>query len=85
MDDDLDRMTPAELLAEVKKLRGGIRTQPDHGHAGLSELLPEAHDADSSWGMFCGGCLPAPPSATHEKDFAAPPRPIVSLQVRRRA
>ena len=89
MDDDLDRMTPAELSAEVKKLRGGLRAHRDGDRDALGTLFANGPDTaeaeDSAWGTFCGGCLPAPPSTTHEADFAAPPRPILSVHWRRRA
>lgn len=51
MDEDLDRMTHAELMAEAKKLRHGIRMHRDSSrhelcwhHPGLWGLLPEKTD-----------------------------------------
>jgi hypothetical protein len=67
MDQDLDRMTREELLAEVKRLREGIRTHRDSSghdlcwhHPALWGLLPERlepHIAVPPWPQFLRGCL----------------------------
>lgn len=67
MDDDLDQLTRAELIAEIKKLREGIRQHRDStGHAlcwhhpALWGLLPEATDPIPrvpDWPQFLEGCL----------------------------
>jgi hypothetical protein len=66
-DEDLEQLTRDELLAEVKKLRGGIRRHRDSTghelcwhHPELWELLPEKVDPDLSvpaWPQFLRGCL----------------------------
>ena len=67
MDDDLDQMTREELIAEVKKLRMGIRKHRDstgHNlcwhHPDLWGLLPERTDPLPSvpkWPTFMEGCV----------------------------
>jgi len=67
MDADLDRMTREQLIAEVRKLRGGIRTHRDSTqhelcwhHPGLWALLPEKTDplpVVPSWPEFLRGCV----------------------------
>jgi hypothetical protein len=67
MDEDLDRTTRDELVAEVKKLREGIRAHRDSsGHAlcwhhpALWALLPEKHDplpTVPDWPQFMRGCI----------------------------
>ena len=67
MDDDLEAMTRAELIAEVKKLRQGIRTHRDSTahelcwhHPALWGLLPEQTDplpTVPDWPDFLRGCL----------------------------
>ena len=66
-DEDLERLTRDELLAEVKKLRVGIRRHRDSTghelcwhHPQLWELLPEKVDPDlavPAWPEFLRGCL----------------------------
>jgi hypothetical protein len=67
MDEDLEPMTREELLAEVQKLRTGIRKHRDstahalcwHHHE-LWELLPEKLDLDlavPAWPQFLRGCV----------------------------
>jgi hypothetical protein len=66
-DEDLEQLTRDELLAEVKKLRGGIRRHRDSTghelcwhHPQLWELLPEKIDPDlavPAWPQFLRGCL----------------------------
>jgi len=67
MDSDLDAMTRAQLINEVKKLRTGIRTHRDTSghdlcwyHPHLWGLLPEqvAHQpAVPDWPQFMRGCV----------------------------
>jgi hypothetical protein len=66
-DEDLEQLTRDELLAEVKKLRAGIRRHRDSTghelcwhHPELRELLPEKVDPDlavPAWPQFLRGCL----------------------------
>ena len=67
MDEDLDLLTNEELIAEVKKLRAGIRDHRDSTkhelcwhHPQLWGLLPEKVDpaiAVPAWPQFLRGCL----------------------------
>ena len=67
MDDDLDGMTRDQLIAEVKRLRHGIRTHRDGTghelcwhHPALWSLLPEKTDplpTVPAWPDFLRGCL----------------------------
>lgn len=67
MDDDLDRMSRSQLIAEVRLLRQGIRTHRDASghelcwhHPALWGLLPERTDplpAVPDWPQFLEGCL----------------------------
>jgi len=67
MDADLDRLTRDELVAEVKKLRAGIRAHRDSTeqelcwhHPQLWGLLPEKVApavAVPAWPQFLRGCL----------------------------
>lgn len=67
MDHDLDGMTRDQLVAEVKKLRDGIRKHRDgtgHDlcwhHPALWGLLPEKTDpvpAVPGWPEFLEGCV----------------------------
>jgi hypothetical protein len=67
MDDDLDAMPRAQLIAEVKKLRNGIRLHRDSTghdlcwhHPQLWGLLPERTDplpTVPSWPEFLRGCV----------------------------
>jgi hypothetical protein len=67
MDEDLERMTREELLAEARKLRQGIRRHRDgtgHDlcwhHPELWGLLPEKTDPLPSvpeWPQFMEGCV----------------------------
>ena len=66
-DEDLEQLTRDELLAEVRKLRAGIRRHRDSTghelcwhHPELWELLPEKLDPDlavPAWPQFLRGCL----------------------------
>ena len=67
MDDDLDRMDRAALLAEVQRLRAAIRIHRDSSghdlcwhHPELWGLLPEgpaAIPAVPEWPQFLRGCV----------------------------
>jgi hypothetical protein len=67
MDNDLDGMTREQLVAEVKKLRGGIREHRDSKmhelcwhHPALWGLLPEKSDpipVVPTWPEFIRGCV----------------------------
>ena len=67
MDDDLEQMSREALMAEVRRLRRGIRTHRDgteHDlcwhHPELWGLLPERSDprpAVPAWPQFLRGCI----------------------------
>ncbi|TIX43477.1 MAG: hypothetical protein E5V40_03090 [Mesorhizobium sp.] len=67
MDDDLEHMDRDALVAEVKKLRAGIRTHRDSTghdlcwhHRDLWALLPEKTEpaiAVPPWEKFMRGCI----------------------------
>lgn len=67
MDEDLDRMSREELVAEVKKLRQGVRAHRDSTgnelcwhHPALWALLPEQTDplpVVPEWPQFLRGCV----------------------------
>ena len=67
MDEDLDQLTRDQLIAEVKKLRAGIRRHRDSTghelcwhHPQLWGPLPEKLDPEFAvpeWPQFLGGCL----------------------------
>jgi hypothetical protein len=67
MDDDLERLSRDELMAEVKRLRAGIRSHRDSTghelcwhHPELWNLLPEKvvpEVAVPPWPKFLRGCL----------------------------
>jgi hypothetical protein len=67
MDEDVAGMSKEELVAEVKKLRAGIREHRDSSehelcwhHPALWSLLPERTDplpAVPAWPEFLRGCL----------------------------
>jgi hypothetical protein len=67
VDEDLDRMTREELVAEARKLRAGIRRHRDSTghelcwhHPQLWGLLPERQDplpTVPDWPVFLRGCL----------------------------
>ena len=67
MDEDLATMSREDLLAEVKKLRAGIRTHRDKSshdlcwyHPALWGLLPERVELAPvvpTWPEFLRGCL----------------------------
>ena len=67
MDDDLERLSREELIAEVKKLRNGVRAHRDSSeqelcwhHPALWGLLPEKQDplpTVPEWPQFMRGCI----------------------------
>jgi hypothetical protein len=67
MDDDLERMERTELIAEIKRLRAGIRAHRDSTghdlcwhHPDLWNLLPEKirpEVAVPPWSKFLRGCI----------------------------
>ena len=67
MDEDLNALTREQLLAEVKRLREGIRAHRDSSghdlcwhHPALWSLLPEPLDralAVPAWPQFMRGCI----------------------------
>jgi hypothetical protein len=67
MDDDLDRLERNQLIAEIKKLRAGIRSHRDSSghelcwhHPALWGLLPEKTDpmpVVPEWPEFIRGCV----------------------------
>ena len=80
MDDDLPAMSREQLVAEVKRLRAGIRGHRDSsGHAlcwhhpQLWGLLPEKTDPDIAvppWPKFLRGCLKYRESLDRQKPDA---------------
>jgi hypothetical protein len=67
VDEDLDRLTQAELVAEARKLRAAIRKHRDSTlhelcwhHPDLWGLLPERTDPQPvvpEWPQFMRGCI----------------------------
>ncbi len=67
MDEDLDELSREQLIAEVKRLRQGIRAHRDSSghelcwhHPQLWALLPEKSDPlpnVPAWPQFLRGCL----------------------------
>ena len=67
MDEDLEQLTREELLAEIKKLRKGIRAHRDSTkhqlcwhHPQLWNLLPEKTNPEIAvpdWPQFLRGCI----------------------------
>ena len=67
MDEDLEDMDRAALIAEVKRLRAGVRAHRDSSghdlcwhHPRLWALLPEPVDAEVAvppWPKFLRGCI----------------------------
>jgi hypothetical protein len=67
MDEDLDAMSRSELIAEVKRLRAGIRAHRDSTghdlcwyHPELWRLLPDLTDplpVVPTWPEFLRGCV----------------------------
>jgi hypothetical protein len=81
MDDDLPTMSREQLIAEVKRLRAGIREHRDSSghdlcwhHPQLWGLLPERIDpaiAVPPWPKFLRGCLKYRESLEREAPNAA--------------
>ena len=80
MDNDLDSMSREQLIAEVKKLRDGVRRHRDSTdhelcwhHPALWELLPEQTDPIPTvpeWPQFMRGCIRYRQSLDNEgRDF----------------
>jgi hypothetical protein len=67
MDDDLEQMPREQLIAEIRRLRGGIREHRDSTlhelcwhHPALWGLLPEKTDplpVVPAWPQFMQGCV----------------------------
>ncbi len=67
MDEELDAMSKAQLIAEVLKLRQGIRAHRDASghdlcwhHPKLWQLLPEPVEPEiavPAWPQFMAGCV----------------------------
>lgn len=67
MDEDLNRLNKDELVAEVKRLRAGIRAHRDSSghdlcwyHPDLWSLLPESSTVEIAvppWPKFLRGCV----------------------------
>lgn len=80
MDEDLDTMDRAQLIAEVRKLRAGVREHRDSTghdlcwhHPALWALLPEKTDpaiAVPPWDKFMRGCIHYRASLDREKPDA---------------
>ena len=80
VDEDLERLSREELVAEVKRLRQGIRTHRDSSghdlcwhHPQLWGLLPERVDpaiAVPPWPRFLRGCVKYRESLEHQRPDA---------------
>jgi len=80
MDDELSRLTQDELIAEVKRLRAGIRSHRDASgqalcwhHPQLWGLLPEPIPqaiAVPAWPQFLRGCVKYRESLDRERPDA---------------
>ncbi len=67
MDEDLDAMSPEQLIAEARRLREGIRAHRDSSgqelcwhHPDLWALLPDAQESPGSipeWPQCMRGCI----------------------------
>lgn len=76
MDEDLDSLTHAQLVVEVKRLRAGIRAHRDstgHSlcwyHPALWALLPDPKDPSvwvPTWPKFMDGCVRYRTSLDHQ-------------------
>jgi hypothetical protein len=91
MDTDLEAMSRAQLVAEVRKLRDGIRKHRDSSghdlcwhHPALWGLLPEKSDpipVVPEWPQFIEGCVKY--RASLDKQVPAAPRTTRSYDKRR--
>ena len=80
MDEDLDRLSRETLIAEVKRLRQGIREHRDSSghelcwhHPALWGLLPERVDPEIAvppWPKFLRGCVKYRESLERERPNA---------------
>ena len=80
MDEDLDRLSREALIAEVKRLRQGIREHRDSSghelcwhHPALWGLLPERVDPEIAvppWPKFLRGCVKYRESLEQERPNA---------------
>jgi hypothetical protein len=80
MDDDLTAMTREQLMAEVRRLRAGIRAHRDSTghdlcwhHPDLWNLLPERLSAEVAvppWPEFLRGCVRYRESLDRERPHA---------------
>jgi hypothetical protein len=87
MDDDLDALTKEELVAEVRRLRAGIRAHRDSTghdlcwhHPDLWGLLPEQRTVRPwvpTWPRFMEGCIRY--RAMLDRELANAPRRDVSF------
>ena len=88
MDEDLEKMSREELMAEVRRLRQGIRAHRDSTehdlcwhHPELWRLLPERSDPLPSvpaWPQFMRGCIRYRQSL--DRDLADAPRTTSEYQ-----
>jgi len=88
MDEDLDSLSHEHLIAEVKRLRAGIREHRDgtgHGlcwhHPRLWGLLPERSDPQPTvpeWPQFLRGCIHYRQSL--DEQLSAAPRSAVEFE-----
>jgi hypothetical protein len=86
MDDDLDTLDRAALIAEVKRLRAGIRQHRDSTghdlcwhHPALWDLLPERTPPDIAvppWPKFMRGCI----KYRQSLDAQAPGAPVLDRE-----
>jgi hypothetical protein len=80
VDEDLERLSREALIAEVKRLRQGIRTHRDSSghdlcwhHPDLWGLLPERLDPEIAvppWSKFLRGCVKYRESLERERPDA---------------
>lgn len=92
MDDDLPTLTKDELLAEVKRLRAGIREHRDSSghnlcwhHPQLWGLLPEPIPRDIAvpeWPQFLRGCVRYREAL--DRELADKPRVAVEFDAQQR-
>ena len=93
MDEDLERMSRDDLIAQVRKLRAGIRAHRDSSghelcwhHPALWGLLPEQQDpmpVVPAWPQFLRGCIRYRQSLDEQLPDA--PRSQDELKVRSRS
>lgn len=86
LDGDLDRLGRDELIAEVKRLRAGVRAHRDSSghdlcwhHPALWGLLPEGVDPEIAvppWPRFLRGCV----RYRESLDRQAPDAPVADVE-----